>query len=99
MQLKLQEQLFAIDSNTTTNETFETLTMASEANKQFMNESEKIYENFEELKDQISEQQAAKEQRDSIFTDLVDGEADQLAAELEKLELEDKAEQEALVRD
>ena len=99
MQLKLQEQLFAIDSNATTNETFETLTMASEANKQFMNESERIYENFEELKDQISEQQAAKEQRDSIFTDLVDGEADQLAAELEKLELEDKAEQEALVRD
>ena len=51
MQLKLQEQLFAIDSTNTTNATFETLTMASEANKEQMKESEKVYENFEELKD------------------------------------------------
>ena len=56
MQLKLQEQLFGIESDTTTNETLETLTMASEANRQSMKESEKIYENLEELKDQISEQ-------------------------------------------
>ena len=99
MQLKLQEQLFGIESETASLETLETLTMASEANRQSIKESEKIYENFEELKDQISEQQAAKEQRDSIFTDLIDDEADQLAAELEKLELADKAEQEAITRD
>ena len=98
MQLRLQEQLFAIEAATDANQTLETLTMASEASKQAIIESGQNYEDFKET---LEEQKAQREQLDSLFADsgVAGDDADDLAAELDKLVIEDQNEGEQRNRD
>ena len=88
MMIKLEEQLYAIESASEASMTLETLSMATGFTKEFIQESGARYEN---LKEQLDEQKAVKEDLDSLFAEsgLGADEVDELAGELDKLELKD----------
>ena len=100
MQIRLEEQLFAIESASDANLTLETLTMASGASRQAIEETGVTYE---ELKENIEDQKAQKEQLDALFVESGLGaggdEIDELTAELDKLAIADAEQKEVDVRE
>ena len=91
MSIKLEEQLYAIESASEASMTLETLSMTTGITKEFIQESGAKYD---ELKEQLEEQRAIKEDLDSLFVESGLGmdEINELAGELDKLELADSKE-------